>query len=437
MKNKRILKRIICLLLALILVLPLCACGEKEENLMELDGVSMSMGMYRLMLSIQKGNMAYLINYHYGDYNSSEFWNTVIDKNSTTNNAYYTFAIYQKAKNLLSAVALFEEMKMTLPDSTVKAIDSEMSSFVTEFGGGNRKAFESMLEGYGFTYEDLREYKIWSAKATAVANELYGKDGSKIGAGIKQDYLEENYYAFKQIYLANFYNVYETDENDDIIYYDGNGSVAYDTVNGTPKMGKDGKLVYYTEDGKIAYDQKSGKPSPILDENGYQMTEDYTHEEWLKRLDLAAELIELGSESDATFETLASLYSDDGIAAKTTIYVAKNISYQTLGSSESYIFLDDATEKLAEMKVGELNIIQDESGIHIIRKYALEEGAYAKNEYAGWFKDTVYQVYDFNQNLKNELFGTVLSKYHEKITVDDELLGSTTLRDAVPNYYYH
>ena len=437
MKNKKIFKRVICLVLALILVLPLSACGSKDENVMELDGISMSMGMYRLMLSIQKGNMAYLINYHYGDYNSAEFWETVIDTNSTTNDAYYTYAIYQKAKNLLSAVALFEEMKLTLPDSTIKAIDDEMNAFVTEFGGGNKKAFEAVLEGYGFTYEDLRDYKIWGAKAEAVANELYGKNGSKIGTGIKQDYLEHNYYAFRQIFLANFYNVYETDENDDIIYYDGNGSVAYDTENGTPKMGEDGKLVYYTEDGRIAYDQKSGKPSPVLDEDGYQKTEDYTYDEWLERIDLASELIELGAESDSVFESLAYTYSDDGISATTTIYVAGNVSYQTLGSSDSYVFLDDATEKLAEMKVGELNIIQDESGIHIIRKYALEEGAYAKNEYAGWFKDSVYQIYDFNQNLKNELFNTVLSKYHEKITVDDELLSSTTLRDAVPNYYYH
>ena len=437
MKNKTLTKRIACLILAILLVLPLSACGDKQENLMELDGTALSMDVYRLMLSIQKGNMAYLINYYYGDHNSAEFWDTVIDSNSTTNDAYYTYAIYQKAKNLLSAAALFDEMKLTLPDSTVKAIDTEMSAFVEEFGGGSQKALEGVLEGYGFTYGALREYKLLNAKAEHVANELYGKNGSKIGAGIKQEYLKNNYYAFRQIYLANFYNVYQTDENGDTVYFDGNGNVAYDTANGTPIMGDDGKLVYYNEDGKIAYDTKSGVPSPILDEDGYQKTEDYTHEKWLERIDLAAELMELGAESDSMFESLAYAYSDDGVSATTTIYVASNVTYQTLGSSHSYAFLDSAAAKLADMQVGEITLLQDESGLHIIRKYALEEGAYAKPDYAGWFKDTNYGVYDFTENLKSELFNTVLSKYHEKISVNDELLNSTTLRDAVPNYYYH
>ena len=436
MKNK-LFKKILCLVLAILLVLPFSACGKKQENLMELDGHVLSLEVYRLMLSIQKGNMAYLINYYYGSHDSDEFWDTVVDNMSTTNDAYYTSAIYRKARNLISAVALFDETKLTLSDSTLKAIDGEMNAYVEEFGGGSKKAFEGVLEGYGFGYDALREYKIMNAKAEQTANELYGKDGSKISAGLKQEYLEDNYYAFRQIYLANFYNVYKTDENGDTIYYDGNGNIAYDTKGGTAKMGADGKLVYVTEDGKIAYDKKSGKPSPILDEDGYQKTEDYTHDKWLERLDLAAELMELGAESNSVFEALALAHSDDGVSATTTIYVAGNVSYQTLGSSESYIFLDSAVEKLADMEVGEISLIQDESGLHIIRKYALEEGAYANPDYSGWFKDTNYGVYDFNENLKNELFGTVLSKYHDKIETDDTLLETYTLRDAVPNYHYN
>ena len=213
--------------------------------------------------------------------------------------------------------------------------------------------------------------------------------------------------------------------------------MAYDTVGGSPEIGDDGKLVYYTADGRIAYDTKSGNPSPVLGEDGYQVTEDYTYEEMLERVELAAELMELGAESDKTFEALASLHSDDGVSATLTIYVAENVKYETLGASESYTFLDSAVAKLAEMKVGEVDLIQDGSGLHIIRKYALEEGAYAKSDYAGWFKDTAFGVYDFNANLKNDLFTAVLSEYHEKIVTDESVLNSLSLRDAVPNYYYH
>ena len=436
MKNK-FLKKFICLALALILVLPFSACGKKEKAFMELDGITLSAGVYKLMLSIQKGNMAYLINQYYGNHSSPEFWNTIVEAPSTTNDKYYTAAIFKKAEKLISAAALFEEMNLKLPQTTIDKIDKEMSDFVDEFGGGKKEAFEGVLDGYGFTSGDLRDYKILNAKAEMAANELYGEKGDKIGAGIKQEYLEDNYYAFRQIFLANYYNKYHTDENGDITYYDGNGNIAYDTVNGTPEPGEGGKLVYYTEDGKIAYDTKSGNPSPILGEDGYQETADYTYEEMLERIELAAELMELGAESDEVFEALASVHSDDGVSATLTIYVASNVKYETLGASESYVFLDSAVAKLAEMQVGEITLLQDESGLHIIRKYAIEEGAYAKSDYAGWFKDSTFGIYDFNSNLKNDLFNEVLAEYYEKIAVDETILNEFTLRDAVPNYYYH
>lgn len=436
MKNKFI-KKMLCLLLAVILTLPLAACGKKDKVFMELEGVTLSEGVYRLMLSIQKGNMAYLINQYYGDPNSDDFWDTVVQSPSTTNDKYYTAAIFQKAENLLSAAVLFDEMNLSLTKEQISAVDKEITELINEFGGGKKEAFETLLEGYGFSCDDLREYKLLNLKAELAANELYGSNSEKIGAGLKQEYLEENYYAFRQIFLANYYNKYKTDENGDIIYYDGNGNVAYDTENGSPELGDNGKLVYYTADGKIAYDTKSGNPSPILDEDGYQETADYTYEEMLERIQLAAELMELGAESDKTFEALASLYSDDGVSATLTIYVANNISYSSLGSSESYEFLDGAVQKLAEMQVGEITLYQDDSGLHIIRKYAIEEAAYSNSDYAGWFKDSIFGVYDFNANIKNELYSAVLAEYHDKITVDENILNANTMRDAVPNYYYY
>ena len=42
-----------------------------------------------------------------------------------------------------------------------------------------------------------------------------------------------------------------------------------------------------------------------------------------------------------------------------------------------------------------------------------------------------------NENLKNDLFGRVLSEYHSKIEVNDEILEAYTLRDALPNYHYN
>lgn len=433
MKNKFI-KKILCLALAVLLILPFSSCGSKEKAFMELDGVTLSEGVYRLMLSVQKGNMAYFINQYYGNPNSPEFWDTVVEAPSVTNDKYYTAAIFKKAENLISAAALFDELGLTLKKSVTDAIDKEMDGLIAEFGGGKREALEGVLSGYGFSLEDIREYRLLNAKAEAAANELYGEKGEKISAGIKQDYLEDNYFAFRQIFLANYYMKFATDENGDVIYYDGNGNVAYDTQSGTPSPNSEGKLVYYTEDGRIAYDKESGKPSPVLGEDGYQTTEDYTHEEWLERIELAGEIMELGAEDEKSFEALASLHSDDSLTAALTIYVAKDVSYSSISQNS---FLDDAKDKLAEMQVGEVSLFQDDAGLHIIRRYAVEEGAYAKSDYAGWFKDSSFGVYDFNTNLKNDLFTAVISEYTDRITTDEEILNSASLRDAVPNYYYH
>ncbi len=434
MKNKT-LARLLCLVLTIAMALPFAACGKKAETFMSLEGEEMSSGVYNVMLSVQKGNMAYLINQYYGSHDSAEFWNTVIEAPTTTNDQYYTAAIYNKAKNLLSAAALFKQMKLTLPDSATKAVDADLDRLCEEFGGGNKEKFNTVLEEFGFNYDDLRDYKILNAKASYIANELYGSGGEKIGATLKQKYLDTHYAAFRQIFLANEYYVFKTDSNGDIIYYDGNGNIAYDTDKGSPVMGENGKLVYYTEDGKISYDKKSGVPSPVLSEDGYQITAEYSYEELLKRLDLAAELMELGAESEERFESLASAYSDDSASANGNIYVANNVSYESFNAS--LLFLDKVSEKLAEMKVGEVTLLQDESGLHIIRKYANEEGAYSKKEYAGWFNDSTYGVYDFTSNLKNDLFNIALAEFHGKIVTDEEILTAATLRTAKPNYYYH
>ena len=180
MKNK-VLKKILCLALALILTLPFSSCGKKEKAFMELDGITLSEGVYTLMLSIQKGNMAYLINQYYGNHSSPEFWDTIVEAPSTTNDKYYTAAIFKKAEKLISSAALFDELNLKLPQTAIDKIDKEMSNFVDEFGGGKKDAFEGVLDGYGFTSADLREYKILNAKAEMAANELYGEKGEKIG----------------------------------------------------------------------------------------------------------------------------------------------------------------------------------------------------------------------------------------------------------------
>lgn len=427
-------KALVIVLALLMLATSAVGCGASQP-LMTLDGHSLSINLYELMLSIQKGNMAYLINYWYGDVNSPDFWGTVIDDNSTTYDDYYTLAVYKKAKNFLAAVVLFDEMELKLPDATVEAIDEEIQGLI-ENDGGSKKALNAILAEYGVNIDMYREYKLMEAKSSYLASELYGKGGSKIGAVVKEQYLADNYVAFRQILLANYYYVFETDENGDTVYYQSNGKIAYDTVNGEPQF-VEGSFVYYTKDGRIAYDKENGVPSPVITADGQQKVEYYTEAQMLERAQLAIDLKDMAAGSEPTFRKLREAYSDeelaDGSEKDTLCYLATNVDYASVYNSD---LMDTIADTLSGMAVGEIAIIQSDYGYHIVRRYATEKGAYADSNLSGWFSDSTYGVFDFMNNLENDLFLKVLAPYADRVQSDDALLDSISLKSVAPNHYY-
>lgn len=421
--------KITTLSMALLLLLATAVGCSSRGALMTVDGSTMSVNIYELMLSVQKGNMAYMINYWYGDVNSEDFWSTVIDESSATYDDYYTAAVYKKAQNLLAAVALFEEMGLSLPAATVEKIDADIDALIEE--QGSKKALNTVLSAYNVNVDMYREYKLMEAKSSYLAETLYGSNGSKIGAMLKEDYLEENYVAFQQILIANYYYVFHTDKNGDVIYYTGTGKVAYDTERGTPKL-EDGAFVYYTEDGRIAYDTVTGKPSPVLDDTGAQKTEKYSKEEMLELADRAVELRDMAGDSEAVFQSLRAAYSDEASVEDGLCYLATNVDYASINMG----FMDEIADTLAGLAVGQVAIVSSDYGYHIVRRYAVESGAYANKDNAQWFSDSTYGVYDFINNLENELFLARIADTVARIETDDELLASVTLKQVAPNYDY-
>ncbi len=427
-------RKILALLLAL-LMMGTASCAAKAKPMLTLGEHSLSVNTFSLMLSIQKGNMAPAIYASYGDYDSEQFWGTVVEGSATFND-YYTYAIYRKAERYLSAMALFDELGLSLPKATLDGIDKEMKEFVEMDGEGSKKKLNEILSSYGANYEILREYKIMEAKVSYLAEHLYGKDASKVAVAIKDGYFEENYVAFKQILLSSVTYVYQTDKNGDEIYYTENGAIAYDTEKGEAKIEGD-KLVYYLEDGRVAYDKENGKRSPMPDKDGNPTTRKYTTDQMLDRLNQALSLKEIAeSEPAETFETLRQMYSDEELGKdhdpELLNYLATNVNYQSISSA--YTTFDKLTSKLATMEIGEIAIVQTDAGIHVVRRYPLESGAYSNSDYTQWFSDSTYGVYDFTGNLLDGLFTERLSAYSENIVVDKELLGSISLKSAVPNY---
>lgn len=432
--------RILALIFALVMLVScLASCGGKAKSLLTLDKTSLSVNTYQLMLSIRKGEMAFAITQGYGNANSEKFWGTVIDGSSSTYDDYYTAEVFGKAKSYLSALALFDELGLTLPTAYVKEVDEEMAALVKEDGGGSKAGLNSILSQFGANYDILREYKLMVKKIEWLMLSLYGTDASKVSATLKESYLKDNYVAFKQILLSNFYYLFETDKNGDEIYYTGDGAIAYDTVNGTAVPEGD-RFVYYTEDGRVAYDKENGKRKPITDEKGTQLTKLYTQDEMLDRLNLALTLRDAAEgASAATFESLRVAYSDEELGtdydSSALSYLGTEISYTSISSS--WNTLDTLAKKLAEMEIGELAIVQTEAGIHLLRKYPTETGAYADERYRQWFTDSLYRIYDFNSNLVNELLTARLAEYEAKIEVNTDLLKGLSLKTSPSNFYYN
>ncbi|MBO4212941.1 MAG: hypothetical protein J5894_02385, partial [Clostridia bacterium] len=451
----------------LLIFCSLSACGNKQETGMSDErGNVITLGEYSLMGSLMKGNMAYYIRTNYGDYNSSDFWATIVDaETQITYKDYYTVVLEEKAKAYLAALSIYSELGLELPSATLEAIDEDMQYYVNEDGNGSKKSLNAILAEYGTDYDSLRNYKIMNAKISQLKDEIYGKSASKVAANVKQEYLEKNYVAFKQILIPTYGYAYDTDENGDEIYYrmkeDGSDflyyersdaelypRIAYDKKNGTRRFLDENEVekddnfddVYYTDwtYTKIAYDTENGARAPIYDESGNQMFTDYSPEKKAEQKLIADSVLELVNNAASTEEIEALIEEYDGNYNEDSkgymFYLATNVTYSSFMSGGE--LSDEIRDVAAGLEVGKAAIFTSDNGYHVVIRYEVETGAYGINDYSGWFVDDNGN-YDFAANLVNELFMARLEPYEEKITISEEAAGKVDISTVGPNYYFY
>ncbi len=452
--KKRTLIKMLALALALCAVIPMCfvSCSSKGKTLISLGDHKISTNIYKLMLTQQKGSMAYSIFNKYGDYNSSKFWDMTVDyETQATNEEFYNELILERAKNYLAALALYDDLSdeksdFKMPSVYKENIEHAINDLIEYDAGGSKTSLNAILSDYGININMLRDYLIMDAKANYVVNYLYGANGEKIGEDVKKEYFDKYYVSCKQILIQKFYYIYETDKDGDEIYYDlETGHILYDKTK-TPAVDKDGNAVndkhgnrvYYNDDGSIAYDKVKGDRKIKVDENGVEQYKVYEGSALEKLRDKAQELSEKAQDTDLNgFEILRRENSEDYDAddeAGGRMYYATNVSYAMLSSA----FVDKMAATLSEMKVGEVRLVESELSYNIIIKTSLEAGAYDEEKYEGYFVDETFGVYDFTTNLKSDLYGTRLKKYSDQIVVDEKVLGSLdfSISNVLPNYYY-
>lgn len=436
---KKNILRVVCCLLALItLSASLTSCSSGK--LMELSRQSMSLNLYELYLSRQKGTLC--TTYYYGSsakYN--DFWQTTISTDGTTYNDYWTAYILQCVKIYLAGLYLFEEeYELTLPQSAIDAVDEKLEELVIGDGDGSKAALNKILSDYGVNYNMLRESYLIEAKIDHLQNYLYGSNLSKVSAELKEEYYRENYVRFKQVFFANYYYIHLTDADGTVIYYDPETEKPiYDKVNGTRqldengnvKTDENGNVIYYNADGTIAYDSENGVPAYTTDpDTGNYRTASYTKEELEKRASDANDIAEFTKVGDTkTFESYIEKYSDDSESQTAN----PDGYYFPINAQYSYKYIVDIIEQLCQMQDGEIRVVESEYGYHVVMKYELDDGAYGDSDKAVWFEN---ESNSFTDDVQQWLFTSRCEEYIDKIKVDEKQLGQLDIAMVNPNYYY-
>lgn len=455
MKQK--LLRAVALALSCVLLLFTVSCsGGKGKTLLSLkkDGVnvSISVNIYQLMLTRMKGSLGFYGYTANGLTPDSEaFWSYQDKFNGTdlqTIDEYYRDCILDNCRTYLAALYLFEKEGLSLSAADEEEIDSMMEEILHTDGDDSKTKLNAVLAAYGVNYDILKEVYTIEKKVAAVQKHLYGENASAVGDIVKAEFLEENYVHFRQIFLAAYSYVYETDDNGDVIYYYTTGAnkdhICYDTDNGVTGTNEDGSVVkdqngdtvYFVKDSeqkKIAYNTSLGEPAYVMNEDGSDYKTTPKTEDELKALATRAETLynQMKNATAAEFEAAIPKESDD-TSDKSEYsdgyYLQKNVDYMASGAD--YEYLDQIVTALETMQDGEVTMVKSNSGYHIIKKYAHTEKAYEKEANEAWFET-------FYEDLIESLFLEECQKLYADIKVNEKVLANApTMKEVKMNYIY-
>ncbi len=405
---------------------------------LEIDGktYTYSVNLYELQLATIKGQLV-ASGTTVNGYNAQQnmFWNSVdeFDGQLQELDTYYCTQILDECRYILVSLYLFDHYGLSLSESEKESIEIDIEEFIKTDGDGSENKLNSILAQYNINVDMLREHLVNTAKVRAVREYLY----SRLGTNVKDNYMKEHYVHFDQLFLANYSYVYVTDEFGDDVYYDADsGSVAYKE---TPYFGtdKNGNTVYYTDINKThySYDTENGTRTyqRTEDGGGYE-TKPMTEEE-LKDLENRADLL-LEAAQGLTPTQFSSLVADEGSGNTFDdgYYLKKDIHYSDYG--ESYLYLDQIMEKLEKAEVGDVVMVESESGYHIVMKQAHTEKAYELDENQTWFESSVWG--GFTDALTQRFFLEESAPYYEMITLDQKVYATAAnMKSVKENYYYY
>lgn len=418
----------VCLIAVIVgCIVASCVLSAKSPVIMEYGDVKMRASFYEFMLSRMRGDL-YRKQY---DVESGDFWNGIMSGSDKTYEEYYNDSILESCKVYLVSLALYDELVKSgelseLPQSYYDEIDEDIELYISlgYVGDGSKEKFNSILSDYGVDADILREIYVCEAKAEYLRSYLYGGDSAtKIGDAVKEEYYNENYFRFKQIFVGNFYYKYITDKFGNVIYFDGDdGDALYDEKNGIFEYDEDGNHVkdddgvdvrIDKDTGEYVYDKENGTPRYIADSDGTYKKFYYSESEMAERRKLAQNISQI---QKGDFETFEEKGKDKDINTDYSESFSNSGIYMSDIESGLYSgYMSDILTAVKNMEVGEISVVEADDGYHVIMRYELDEGAYAEDDNAEWFKY-------FNTSLITKMYLEKCRGLFDKIEIDTDVL---------------
>ena len=389
----RICAALTALLLALI---QLVSCSSLGTPVMTLGKTEITGSMIEFWMSRYKAQFEYSygqsLKTAYGLSSVDSIWKVKVkDDSAETYDDMFSSYIFDNAKTYLCALYLFDQFGLKLPDSTVKKTDETINEYVTNRADGSKSEFNAILAAYGINMKILRELYLADEKVSYLREYLFGSNGTEpITTQQIEDYYQKNYVRMKQICVF---------------------------INQRPKQNEDGTYVTDSS-GKTQY------TTMTADENAAARTK---IEEALAKIDGGEDFEKALSEYDEN-------KADDGY--KNGIYMSAESSF---GNDED---LQKIYETLCEMKVGEVRELELSNSLHILKKYELDTGAYAKAENSDFFlfNDGTGSYQTLQQYVKTPLFLDYikgkLDEFSADIKIDEEALSQYRISKVKSNYNF-
>ncbi len=394
---KKSVLRICAALTALLLALiQLVSCSSLGTPVMTLGKTEITGSMIEFWMSRYKAQFEYSygqsLKTAYGLSSVDSIWKVKVkDDSAETYDDMFSSYIFDNAKTYLCALYLFDQFGLKLPDSTVKKTDETINEYVTNLADGSKSEFNAILAAYGINMKILRKLYLADEKVSYLREYLFGSNGTEpITTQQIEDYYQKNYVRMKQICVF---------------------------INQRPKQNEDGTYVTDSS-GKTQY------TTMTADENAAARTK---IEEALAKIDGGEDFEKALSEYDEN-------KADDGY--KNGIYMSAESSF---GNDED---LQKIYETLCEMKVGELRELELSNSLHIIKKYELDTGAYAKAENSDFFlfNDGTGSYQTLQQYVKTPLFLDYikgkLDEFSADIKIDEEALSQYRISKVKSNYNF-